>query len=785
MTDIKLITAWDHFDTINAIVKEDGKKKHLRIKDFDWYFAVTEEDFGKIPRELLLKYHSMGIISSKEIVGGYVKIFGKRYKNTVVDDIKYNIHSLRKSLTDLGVKCKEMDLPVHKRWQHDNDIPIETDLKVVFFDIETDDTIGNIQIGRDRILSIAFHDTENNTHYITNEDERTLLIDAIKFIRKYDVIVGWNSGKFDLPYIQERCLKHGIEYDWRQTVHIDLMLRLIKLFASISGLLGLSGFSLNEVSKTFLDKEKVKFEGKVIDLYQTDPETLQKYNQMDVELLYELNKKINAIPLMVKECEWTGTYLNKFYIGEILDNYIIREAKKAGRYLNSKPTWEEAEELEKIDISGAYVMKPTPGKYRNVNIFDFKSMYPSIIITYNIGEDSLDEELSKKGDDEFVRFLDGRKVEDVPIDEYEAFLIEQKRILDPKNEYVQTANNAFFHKKESLIPGLVEELLKQRKVFKDKLDSLVIDSPEYRTARAEQEVVKEMANSIFGITCDRASRFFNKYVSEGITLTGQYLNRICMRFAQTHGANPIYGDTDSIFLELSEEASEEMEKVINEELTKYVKAYNGLEKSTVYLEHEKIFGVLLMLSKKKYTGNLIWMDGKKVSKIFSRGIELVKKDTIKYTKRHIEDLVNILVKEEKTLDEIKDWVEDRQKDILEGELDPKDLSITVRIARSPSTYKTKLLHVRIADDRIQRGLMQDVQEGKTNAARITYIITQSKPKLDGVHIDEFKGEWDRTWYWNVKVMAPFLRLLEVAHPEFDWNEYLIKPPKKERKKKNV
>jgi DNA polymerase elongation subunit (family B) len=250
-----------------------------------------------------------------------------------------------------------------------------------------------------------------------------------------------------------------------------------------------------------------------------------------------------------------------------------------------------------------------------------------------------------------------------------------------------------------------------------------------------------------------------------------------MRISEKHGAVPIYGDTDSIFLSLSDEDSIDMEEKINQELTEYVKSYNSIEKSTVYLEHEKKFGILLMLSKKKYTGNLVWMDGKDVNKIFSRGIEIVKKDTIGYTKKHLTDLVEMIVQKKATAEEVKEWLAERKREFFDDVIDPKDISVTVRIARSPSTYKTKLLHVRIADDRIKRGLMQDVQEGKTNAARITYVVTDGSKKLNGVHIDEFDGTWDRDWYWKVKVFAPFERLLEVAYPEINWKDLNSNPTK--------
>jgi DNA polymerase elongation subunit (family B) len=795
----KVITAWDEALDDEIVIKYStktgGKRKIKTIRGWEWYFIMSSEDIAKVPDTLFNKYAGMvtKIVDKEKFSYVYVDK-GKKIpvNNTFSLTHKHLISDIQK----LGLKTLESDLQMYRHWLHHNKVQIETDLDILFFDIETDDTIGNIEIGRDRILSIAACDPEGNEYFISHENEEQILRDFLNLLMDYDVFTGWNSAKFDLPYIKERMKVYNLEYDWRKKVHLDLMLRLIKLFASISGLLGLSGFSLNEVSKTFLHEEKIGHEGeKIIDMYRNDFEKFKKYNIQDVRLLRKLNDKINILPLMIKECEWTGTFLNQFYIGELLDNYIIREAHRLDIHLPSKPSYQQKLMLDDVVVRGAYVMKPEPAAYDNVRVFDFKSLYPSIIMSWNIGQDSLNQELSNEGSASFIKFLNGRAIEDVEYEEYQEFLAKEKKRLDPNDFHIQTGNNSFFSRKnKSFISELINNLLVQRKEFKDKLDELDIDSDDYRTVRAEQEVVKEMANSMFGITADKSARYFNLNVCEAITLTGQFLNRSVVWLAEKHGIKTIYGDTDSIFVIIDDDKKAiEFENIINKDIKKFLKSFAGIDENNVYLEFEKTYERLLMIGKKKYTGHMTWIDGKPTSKIFSRGTENVKKDTVGYTRQYIVELTEMLVRDKVPLEEVVKWVEERYNEIKVIDLPITDLTVTTRVSKPTKQYKTETLQVRIAKDLIKRGLMLEPNVGKTNATRISYIITDAKEeyeveledgtkatkyRIGGVHVDDFDGKWDREYYWDVKIYAPFKRLLEVAFKDEDWDRFMYSEQEK-------
>jgi DNA polymerase elongation subunit (family B) len=784
-SQFKVITAWDQDNAIKAYCDVGGERKILTKRDFEWFFSISKEDYEKIGDEVFDEYTSYGVVKKLVGKGNYVRIYcdkGVRFKDD--NNIVYSTWTLADRIKELGGKPLEADLSRSKCWLHEENVQIAEDLKVLFFDIETDDSLGGIKIGRDRILSFAACDTEGNVYFSCDDDEKVVLKELINTIHKYDVFCGWNSAKFDLPYLKSRMEFHGLEYDWNKRVHLDLMQRLIKLFAPIMGLLGITGFSLNEICRVFIHEEKVEFEGKIIDLFNKDREKLKEYNIQDVMLLKKLNEEIHILPLMIKECVWTGTFLNRFFIGELLDNYIIREARKKNFYLPSRPNEAEIERNNKLFVRGGYVMEAKTGMYENVRILDFKSLYPSVIVGWNIGGDSIDKKLSQEGDKAFVKMLNGRRVEDVTFDELYKFLMKEKKRLDPKDEHYQTANNNFYKREvESFISDLVQDLLNQRKTFKDKLNSLKIDTDEYRTARAEQEVVKEMANSMYGITADRSSRYFDINIAESITLTGQFLNKTLGAIATSMGYDVIYGDTDSVFIVVPEEDAATLEEKINEKLKAFLNEKFKLRNNIVYAEYEKKYGKMIMIDKKKYTGHMTWMDGKEISNIFSRGTENVKKDTTGFTRKHIVDLITMIVKEERPIEEIKQWVKDIHKKLMTEEIPKDDLSITMRVSKPTFKYKTMPIHVKLADKLIREGKMLQPSEGKNQgSARISYIVTSVEKTMEAVLLEEYDGKWDRKYYWEVQTYSPMRRILETAYPDHDWSIFSIADQEKKRKK---
>ena len=426
--NIKPICGWsDRYSKIHFVYRgEDGKKKEYTITDFKWYFFMAEKDFNrKEISEIIDNATNRNIILETEKTNGFVKI-------TCVGDRKMPIvSSLIEDLDFRDVDLRESDLDLTKRYMIDHKVEIEDELTYLFFDIETDDREAGITIGGSPILSWAACDNNGKVFFQRTEDvddkqaEINLIKDLVRLFIKYDLVVSWNGKQFDMPYIEKRIEELDIQTKtkvllhwsplWKHFIQVDLMQRCISLFGATMTTLGLTGFSLNEVARLSLkeEKENINDEKGFYNSYKNSPEQFKKYNIQDAVLLYKLNEKLSILPLMLKECVWTGTFMNRFYISELLDNYILREAHKKGYFLKKRPDYHVAKEAPIVKIRGGYVMNPKVGLYKNVRIFDFASLYPTMIVSWNIGNESLVEDISEEALNNFKEWLGERKLEEV------------------------------------------------------------------------------------------------------------------------------------------------------------------------------------------------------------------------------------------------------------------------------------------------------------------------------------------------------------------------------------
>lgn len=739
--NLKALTAFDNGRDVFVVRRNmAGKRSTLTFRNYPWYFAVDGKHYDRVKN--LEQDPRIKIVKE----GDYAKIFMPR---------DYDSEELREKVRELldaaRIKPLEMDLQLYKRFCIDNGVQIDPVLKILFVDIETDDSRNTIEIGRDRIISWASCDQNGETKFFYNKNEEEVLRSFIDEIKEYDVLCGWNSQEFDFPYIKERMKIYDLRMDWKKVICFDLMKRCIKMFAPGMNAMGLKGFSLDEVSHTFLDKGKVEIHEKINVLEKTDLKKLEEYNKNDVILLYELDKKLGLFDLMIKECEWTGTFLNKFYVGELLDNYILREAHKQGKFLPSQRKYS----TERIQVEGAFVMEPVPGLYEKVRVFDFKSMYPSIIYSFNISHDTL---LEEKADD-----------------------------------CTETPNGYFYKREKGIYKDLIDQLLVARKQYKKNQVDAAYGTIEYNNARAMQEVVKELSNSMYGITADPNSRFFDKRIAESITLGGQHLLSKSKEFIEDIGYKVIYQDTDSLFVLI--EDGDKIEPVLAEtnlRLKTYLMEKFNLTDYIIEIEYEKTFDPLILVEKKHYSGFMTELSGKPVNKIYTKGLEVVKKDTIEYTRKKMTEILDLILIEKKGLPFFVTWMNDMKKEVFNREFTAEELKITKKISRPIADYRTKLPHVRLAEKLVKEGKILETQSSKhVWGQKIEFIVTNYGRNYEGnnhphgqmneILASEFQGVWDKTYYWNVQIFNVFNRLLKTVFPEYNWEQYLDK--KKVRKEK--
>ncbi|MEK6808159.1 MAG: DNA polymerase II [Nanoarchaeota archaeon] len=556
-------------------------------------------------------------------------------------------------------------------------------------------------------------------------DEKDLLLRFKEIICKIDpdIITGWNVIDFDMKILKERFGVHKIEFklgriDW------ECKLRLSESFfvdsdADIPGRVVLDGIHLTKVSFIKLPDYKLSTASKVIlgddktisstsrwqeieKYYKENPQKLIDYNLKDAELAYNIVKKSNMIELTIKRSMLTRMQLDRVNASiASFDSLYLKELQKIG-VVASTAIVNESDER----IKGGYVMEPNPGIYDYIVVLDFKSLYPSIIRTFNI--DPLDH-ISKKD-----------------VHKYKS------------SEIIKSPNGAFFKNAEGILPKLIKEISEQRELAKRNKDLL------------GSNAIKILMNSLFGVIANPACRFYSLDIANAITHFGQFLIKLSSNKIKELNYDVVYGDTDSIFVNLHiDDYGSAMERgkyvagYINSFLMRYIRKEYDRE-SHLELEFEKVFKKLLLPkmrgelggAKKRYAG-IIERDGKDV--IDFTGMEFIRRDWTEVAKKFQQEILMMIFRGEKVEDYVKGFVED----IKAGKYDEL-LVYKKAIRKSVDSYtKTTPPHIQAARKigRLDVGIIEyyqtvngpeTVESRKSKIDYEHYIEKQIKPIADSV-----------------------------------------------------
>ena len=509
-----------------------------------------------------------------------------------------------------------------------------------------------------------------------------------------DIITGWNIADFDFPYLKMLFEKHKLDFDIGRTneqirmrISADFFRKsVIKVSGRqvIDGLnmikdpfikeapsiknIDIDSWTLEDVAQALLKEGKLikgKDRHEIIEkLYKEKTEkshqALASYNLQDCKLAYDLLEKTKTLELAIERSQLTGLQLDRITASiAAFDSLYIREARK--RNLVSPTTHYSSKEER---IKGGYVMESKPGIYNNLLVMDFKSLYPSIIKTFNIDPSSY---------------------------------IEKK-----ERNSIESPNGAYFKNQEGILPGIIEKLHQAREKAKREKRELA------------SYAIKIIQNSFFGVLASPNCRYFNLKMANAITHFGQFIIKLTAKKIEEQGYEVIYSDTDSVFLHVekdnkkAEKIGEELQEYINNFYKKYVKEnYNR----TSYLELEFKRHYLSFLfpplrktergSKKRYAG-LYEKDGKEELEIV--GLEAIRGDWTEAAQEFQKELLIHIFKKKEFIKFIKDYV----KKIKSGKLDNK-LVYTKSIRKGLEKYtKTTPPHVKAARklDKLESNIIQ-------------------------------------------------------------------------------
>ena len=461
-------------------------------------------------------------------------------------------------------------------------------------------------------------DFDNVMLYETEAEMLDVFLDLIK---DADVLSGWNSEGFDIPYTVNRvtktlskedtrrfCLfnqfpkkreyeKYGrqaVTYDFIGRVHLD-SLELYRKYTYEER----HTYRLDAIAEYELGERKTQYEGTLDQLYNNDFRTFVEYNINDCMLLEKLDKKLKFMDLantLAHEC----TVLLQTTMGAVAvtEQAIINEAHRRGFQVPNRTKMDDREGNE--GAAGAYVAYPKEGIHDWIGSLDINSLYPSAIRALNMGPETIVGQLRQTitqeyidnmvakgksfaaawegvfGSLEYTAVMNQEIGTDITVDWENGDVdvvsaAEVYRLIYESNQpWILSANGTIFtYEKEGIIPGLLKRWYAERKEMQAKLKEAVKAGnkveEEYWDKR--QLVKKINLNSLYGAILNNGCRFFDKRIGQSTTLTGRAIakhmaskvNEIIAGEYNHTGKAIIYGDTDSCYFS----AYKTLEKEIN------------------------------------------------------------------------------------------------------------------------------------------------------------------------------------------------------------------------------
>lgn len=560
---------------------------------------------------------------------------------------------------------------------------------------------------------IKIDDLAENEKVLVFKTERELITKFLMDVRTLDpdVMTGWFADEFDLPYIIYRCKKLGINKDlmspfneveidyYKHSVNIagivvSDLLYLYKLFTAGNK----ESYKLDFIANLELKEGKTGIGANFSEMYRDNPSEGTKYNMQDVRLLPKLNSKLKHLQLQNKIREICKTNFSGAHsqMGQ-LDSLIVSFLKERG--ISSRNANPEGKD-EKYE--GAYVKPPQTGVHDYIVDFDFTSLYPSLIITYNIGVNTLVmkfEDYTMGYDLAYhpENLPENIKVIIDPIHSKKELIVSKDQLLKKieDDKLVCTINGCFYksHSKELSIYGeILEQLLSERKVYKKKMFEAKVagDKENEGLNDIRQQTFKILANALYGVLGNNVFRFYNIDCARSITLSGQEALKNCIiesneyvNYLKTDkltrpvelSKQEVYsdafnrdtkyivtGDTDSLFAILSglldKKASEEEKvKAVLEYCDKIQKYLNdivipgivgrhsyNLEKNRLEMKNELVIKRGLFLAKKRYVNHIIFNEGRKVDTVKAMGLETKRSDFSIITKAKLQELIELVLK---------------------------------------------------------------------------------------------------------------------------------------------
>jgi DNA polymerase elongation subunit (family B) len=569
------------------------------------------------------------------------------------------------------------------------------------------------------------------------QDEKALMDRLSEVVRGRDpdIIVTYNGDRFDFKHLSERAKKYGIELRMGRTdrgllfkrrgriyaawlegrVHIDLFNFVENI---LTDTLSSDSLSLDSVSREILGKGKKRLEWDEMQSAWEKSRGLErvvKYCLTDSELALSLAKVF--LPQMIELCRIVGQGLfdtSRMTYSQLVEWLLMRESRKTDELIPNRPKFEEIQIRRKAaPYIGGYVYPPKEGIHKNIALFDFMSLYPSITITHNVSPETL-----------YCQCMNGDKSGGVH--------------KVPGTDYYYCKSHPGF------ISATLKQLVEKRRAIKKEMEGRDRDGDEYRRMDNRQYALKVLANASYGYYGYAGSRWYSRVCAQSITAWGRHYIQRVIRKAEKMRYEVVYGDTDSLFVKVrSRKDAERLLEAANRTLPGAMELeFQGLYKAGIFVPAKTG-----LAAKKRYA--LIDDEGE----ITIRGFEIVRRDWSPIARDTQEKVLLAILRDnspEQALSTAKKTIQRIQK----GAVDIDKMIIHTQLTRPLKEYEQIGPHVSAARKALSRG--RPIAQG----SMISYVITKGSGSIsERAEPAEDAENYDPEYYINNQVVPAAMRVL--------------------------
>ena len=570
------------------------------------------------------------------------------------------------------------------------------------------------------MLSVATNSGEER-QFLVDEDRNDgpVIEDFVSYVRHFDpdIVVGYGINGQDWPYLIERCKKLGLrlQVDRAETEphtsvygHVSITGRANVDLLDFAGEFSEVKVQTLENLADYLGIMKIENRQIVEDVDYADywdsrekREILKKFSMDNTRCVMGIAQAVMDFAMQLSNLvSLPLDHVGSAAAGFRVEWFLIKRTHGLGELVPKRI------EQPYRPYAGGVVLKPLPGMHGNIAVLDFKSMYPSLMIAYNISPDTYvppKEPAPKSG-------------------VYEA----------PEVGHHFRKEPAGFYKE------VLSYLISVRDEIRSRMKALPPESVEYRVFDARQKAVKVITNASYGYAGWTGARWYVKPVAEAAAAWGRHTILNSIRMAEEAGLRVVYGDTDSIFL------NNDVEKI--EGLSKKIKKELGLE-----IKPDKVYvRIFFTEAKKRYAGLL--PDGR----LDIVGLEVVRGDWANIAKTVQEKVLEIVLKEQSP-EKAAEFVQQFVSELRQKRVSFRDLIIWKTLTKPAEEYEVKASHVEAAKMLKEKGWELAVGD------KVGYVIVVGSGRLYE-RVKPYKyasyDEVDLEYYVSKQVVPVATRVLE-------------------------